>query len=152
MGLKFEICTPYGSIEILYFSKAIQFFLQIGTLVHWKLLLCYVIVISWGALWSLARGDVWNTLITTNKHTRVSWLRKQWFNSSAICLTFGKISLILKGLERDTSFKMSTISCLDPKLNAKKYISLTPGLNKAKLDELAHLYEVWGRGEAFCIL
>ena len=25
MGLKFEICTPYGSIEILYFSKASQF-------------------------------------------------------------------------------------------------------------------------------
>ena len=58
MGLKFEICTPYGSIEILYFSKAIQFIPQIGTLVQWRLLLCYVIVISRGALWSLARGDV----------------------------------------------------------------------------------------------
>ena len=25
MGLKFEICTPYDSIEILHFSKASQF-------------------------------------------------------------------------------------------------------------------------------
>ena len=34
MGLKFEICTPYGSIEILYFSKAIQFIPQIRTSVQ----------------------------------------------------------------------------------------------------------------------
>ena len=34
MGLKFEICTPYGSIEILYLLNAIQFFPQIGTLVE----------------------------------------------------------------------------------------------------------------------